>query len=81
MAGQPRPRSHRAGRPRRTCTRVIPRERWEYGRYGLLPWWATVKMVPWSSRAVLSLVMARLCAYMEAIQRDGEVCDEEDLVE
>jgi hypothetical protein len=52
--------------------------------YGFLPWWAccTGKIhLPWSARAVLSVVMARLCGKMAAIKEQEGVCDTDDIEE
>lgn len=58
----------RAGVPRRTCTiRVARKTRESIHPWSFLPWWGCCSLgragrLPWSSRALLSLVMARLCA-------------------
>jgi hypothetical protein len=77
-----RGREHtRAGRPRRTCTLAItPRARAAAKEsYAVLPWWAgchihRVGRLPWSTRAVLSVVMARLMTMKAGIERSGDGC-------
>jgi hypothetical protein len=72
----------RRGAPRRTCTlRVTPRTHDALTTnarelvYGVLPWWACCRSanfhLKWSSRAVLSIVMARLMAINKAILDEG----------
>jgi hypothetical protein len=77
----------RYGAPRRTCTLRIAARTHEALKhdgdliYGVLPWWACctvsgVGRLSWASRAVLSIVMARLMALRAAVDRnDGHGCD------
>lgn len=68
-AGRERTRS---GRPRRTCTiRITQKTRDSLEPWGYLPWWACCKFkmvgrLPWSTKAVFSVVMARLCSLRSA---------------
>ena len=62
---------------RRTATVAITKKaRDNVLPYGILPWWACCRTrghgrLAWSAKAVLSVVMARLCALKSAIERDG----------
>lgn len=71
----------RMGLPRRTCTiRVAQKTIDALPTYGLLPWWATAKFpnvrrknarcknLPWGTRALLSVIMAKLAAMKSAIE-------------
>lgn len=77
-------RHTRTGHPRRTCTITLPeRTRQAMQPYGVLPWWATAKVpvhgrMPWATRAVLSLVMARLMSHAAAAERESNSTDELD---
>lgn len=69
----------RAGIPRRTCTmKVTSKTKAALNEYGILPWWACCSIkgigrLPWSAKAVLSIVMARLAALKKAIEdQEGE---------
>lgn len=77
----------RAGRPRRTCTITVPKKTHDHLEpYGVLPWWACgwirkVGKLPWSPRAVLSVVMSRLCSLKAAVEReDGHGLDADDII-
>ncbi|MCG2685421.1 MAG: hypothetical protein L6306_17600 [Planctomycetales bacterium] len=76
----------RRGRPRRTATLVITKQtRDKIKPYGILPWWAccTIKKVgklPWSAKAVLAVIMARLAALKAAAQREN-CYDEVDVID
>jgi DNA-binding MarR family transcriptional regulator len=63
----------RGGVPRRTCTLVVTaKTRNAMKSYGVLPRWAC-KTLPWSAKAVLSLVMAKLMSLVETIEwADGK---------
>lgn len=67
----------RGGHLRRTATIKIPKTTIEKSEpYGILPWWACcsirkVGRLPWSARAVLSVVMARLCSLKATADRQG----------
>jgi hypothetical protein len=68
----------RRGAPRRTSTIVVTKQTIDsLEPYSLLPWWACcsirrVGRLPWSAKALLSVVLARLCALNAAIERqDG----------
>lgn len=71
----------RAGRPRRTCTLRITRKTRDATEYAPLPHWAAVmcfkgRRSPWSTRAVLTVVMKRLLAKKAAVERnDGYEAD------
>ena len=62
----------RTGRARRTCTiKIAQKTRDMMEPYAVLPWWACcniakVGRLPWSSKAVLSVVMARLMSLKSA---------------
>ena len=62
----------RTGRARRTCTiKITQKTRDMMEPYACLPWWACcniskVGRLPWSSKAVLSVVMARLMSLKAA---------------
>ena len=75
----------RAGRPRRTCTiKLTTKAKAALRDYSYLPLWACcsitkVGRLPWSTKAVLSIVMGRLAAMKSAIERqDGTGLDAED---
>ena len=67
----------RRGFPRRTCTIAVTKQTKDHLEpYGILPWWACcnihkVGKLPWSAKAILSVVMTRLCSLKAAIDRDG----------
>ena len=79
----------RRGNPRRTCTiRLAAKAKAAAADgWGILPWWTCFKWRPpfnWSAKAVLSVLMGRLCAMKAAADR-GEGCvdgagDEEDML-
>lgn len=77
----------RRGRPRRTATIAIAKQtRGKIEPYGILPWWTccTIKRVgklPWSAKAVLSVIMARLTSLKAAAERDGTDDDLEGMIE
>lgn len=62
----------RTGGPRRTCTiKITQKTRDMMAPYACLPWWACcnitkVGRLPWSSKAVLSVIMARLMSLKSA---------------
>jgi len=68
----------RGGHLRRTATIIIPKEtRKQLSPYGVLPWWAcgTIRRagkLPWSTRAVLSVVMGRLLGFKAVVQRQDD---------
>ena len=77
----------RSGRVRRTATLKISKQtRDKLEPYGILPWWACCQIrkvgkLPWSAKAVLSIVMARLCSLKAAVETgQGAGLDEDDLV-
>jgi hypothetical protein len=73
----------RRGAPRRTCTLRITKKTTDAllkgdGEnvlvYGILPWWACCKgtsTLRWSSKALLSIIMARLAGLTKAAQEQG----------
>jgi hypothetical protein len=69
----------RRGAPRRTCTiRIAGRTKAAIqAGYGVLPWWACCLprsggRLPWSSKAVLSVIMARLMSMVSIVEeQDG----------
>ncbi len=68
----------RAGRPRRTVTLSLTQKAIDATEiYGVLPWWACCRVrnfgpLAWSTKAVLSIIMARLMGMKAAIeQQDG----------
>jgi hypothetical protein len=72
-----RGREHtRRGRPRRTATLAITKKAsGAIAPYAILPWWACCQIrkvgrLPWSAKAVLSVVMARLMRLKGAAERD-----------
>lgn len=73
----------RSGYPRRTVTRTI---KVPAGDYGILPWWAYFRFrrgtpMTWSEKAVLSVLMARLCGLKAVAERGGApVTDDDDIV-
>jgi len=74
----------RRGALRRTATLKITKETKDHLEpYGFLPWWACCHIakigdLPWSAKAVLSVVMARLCALADAAgKQDGNLEDED----
>lgn len=81
----------RGGRLRRTATIKLPKKTIEnLEPYGILPWWACCRIklnskayghLPWSARAVLSVVMARLCGFKKVVDdADGQAnLDPEDM--
>ena len=74
IANQGRCRT-RAGAPRRTCTiAVTSRTKFAKDTFLILPWWAS--RFPWSSRAVLGVVMERLCELRAVVQRSEHLDDD-----
>jgi hypothetical protein len=72
----------RAGYLRRTATIHIPKAtREKLTPYGVLPWWACRRggRLPWSSRAVLSIVMGRTMSLKGAAQKAEDYSDPEEL--
>jgi hypothetical protein len=76
----------RRGHLRRTATITIAkRTKAALVPYGFLPWWAAcsisrVGRLPWCVRAVLSLVMARLCSLKAAVENsEGHGLDDDDV--
>ncbi|MEI8371859.1 MAG: hypothetical protein WCJ35_03385 [Planctomycetota bacterium] len=59
---------------RRTATIGITQKTLDaLGEYGFLPWWACGKRFPWSCKAVLSVVMARIAGMKRAVEdQNGE---------
>ena len=74
----------RSGRARRTCTlKVTTKTKAALGEYGILPWWACCRVtkvgrLPWSSKAVLSVVMAKLAALKKAAEGQDEIEADDD---
>ena len=70
----------RSGRPRRTATiQVTQKARDCLEPYGVLPWWA-YRQFPWSAKAVLSIVMARLMSLRKGVEdQDGHGVDASDV--
>lgn len=66
----------RGGRLRRTATvKITKQTRERLEPYGILPWWAAHNnrkgKIPWSAKAVLAIIMARLCSLKAAaVQED-----------
>ena len=76
----------RRGAPRRTCTIKVTKQTIDaLGEYGVLPWWACcsiskVGRLPWSAKAVLSIIMARLMALKKAAtEHDSDCLDDDEL--
>jgi hypothetical protein len=71
----------RHGAPRRTCTIAITKQTNDMkGEYAVLPWWACIRngkrgKLPWSSKAVLSIVMAQLMKIVSVIEREEGKAD------
>jgi len=76
----------RRGALRRTATTRIAKQTLDHLKpYGILPWWACcsirkVGRLPWSAKAVFSIVMARLCSLKGAAERDGVDEDAEEMI-
>ncbi len=77
----------RRGRLRRTSTiAVTAKTRDNLNPYGVLPWWACcsigrVGKLNWATKAVLSVIMARLMSLKGAVeQQDGHGCDADDVM-
>jgi hypothetical protein len=76
----------RRGVPRRTATIVLTSKATTAAAdYGVLPWWACcsvreVGKLPWSAKAVLSVVMARLMSLKAAAEREGNCAGDDDLI-
>jgi len=77
----------RAGQPRRTCTITLLKKTHDHLEpYGFLPWWACCRIrkvgkLPWCAKAVLSVVMSRLCSLKAAVEReDGHGLDADDII-
>lgn len=70
-------RKTRAGRPRRTATiQVTKKTRDSMEPWGFLPWWACCRVrrfgrLQWSARAVLSVIMAKLCSLKSVATDQG----------
>ncbi len=68
----------RTGNLRRTATIKIPKAtRDQLSPYAVLPWWAccTIRRVgtlPWSSRAVLSVVMGQLLSFKAVVEQQDD---------
>ena len=82
-----RGREHtRRGAPRRTATIAISKHtKNKIEPYGVLPWWACcsirkVGKLPWSVKAVLSIIMARLAALRAGAQQQADHQDDEELI-
>jgi len=80
-AGRERTRS---GIPRRTCTiKVTTKTKAALNEYGILPWWVccyikSVGCLPWSAKALLSIIMARLAALRKTVEdQEGETNDDD----
>lgn len=77
----------RAGRARRTCTiKVTAKTKDALGDYAILPWWACcsiakVGRLPWSAKALLSLLMSRLAVLRFAAQDSKGLPGDEDFWE
>jgi hypothetical protein len=75
----------RRGAPRRTATLKITKQTKDHiAPYGMLPWWSCcsirkVGRLPWCARAVLSIVVARLCSLKAAADRQQDNADAEEL--
>jgi len=67
----------RRGRPRRTCTLSISKKAsGAIAPYSVLPWWACCSIrkagkLPWSAKAILSVVLARLLSLKKAAEDEG----------
>ena len=67
----------RQGAPRRTCThRLSCRTKESLDPYGILPWWACGSIqphgeAPWCAKAVLSVIMSRLCVLKHTAEQMG----------
>jgi len=78
----------RAGYLRRTATIAIRKRAINAARdsYGVLPWWACCSIrrfrrLPWSTRAVLSVIMARLMTLKAAAEeQDGHGLEADDII-
>ncbi len=77
----------RAGWLRRTCTiRISKKARDRLEPYGFLPWWACCRIrkvgeLSWSAKAVLAVVMARICSLKAVIvEQDGCGLDADDMI-
>jgi len=77
----------RAGYRRRTVTIRLPKKtRDALEPYGILPWWACcsirgVGRLPWCAKALLSVVLARLCSLKAAVeQQDGHGLEADDVM-
>ena len=71
----------RTGILRRTSTIKIPkRTRDQLEPYGILPWWSCSKL-PWCARAMVSVVLARLCRLKSVVETHEETdLDRDELV-
>ncbi|MDZ4688159.1 MAG: hypothetical protein SH850_24050 [Planctomycetaceae bacterium] len=74
----------RRGIPRRTCTIKLTKQTKDLMTdYAILPWFATCYLaragkLPWSTRAVLGVIMARLCSLKAAAEREsGPLAEDE----
>jgi hypothetical protein len=75
----------RAGIPRRTCTiKVTSKTKATLHEYSILPWWSccpikSIGRLPWSAKALLSVIMARLAAFKKTMEvQDGIEPDDDD---
>lgn len=77
----------RAGRARRTCTiKVTEQTKASLSDYAILPWWACCHVagagrLPWSAKALLSLLMSRLAVLRFAAQDSKGLPGDEDFWE
>jgi hypothetical protein len=76
----------RRGRPRRTATIAISaKTKAHLEPYDILPWWACCEIrkigkLPWSAKALLAVVMARLMSLKAGAQRQGDHYDDEEVI-
>lgn len=77
----------RAGHLRRTVTiNITAKTKNHLKPYGVLPWWAGCRIgnigrLPWSARAVLSVIMARLMSLKAAVEcQDGHGLEADDII-
>jgi hypothetical protein len=77
----------RRGQPRRTATIAETKKtKTQLDEYAILPWWACCNIckagkLPWSAKAILSIVMARLCSLKAAAERDDQDDELEGVIE
>lgn len=76
----------RSGRPRRTATIKITRKATDHLEpFGFLPWWACYQIkrigrLPWCAKAVLSVVMMRLCSLKATAEKVSSADTTDELV-